>query len=46
MPSDDSAEEISRLRLAKNSSDDALGHRIITTYVWAVREGPRRPAAY
>jgi adenylate cyclase len=44
MPSDDSAEEISRLRLT--TFDDALGHRIIATHMWAVREGLRGAGAY
>ena len=38
-PSDDRAEAISRLQI--KTFDDALGHRIIETHIWAVREGLR-----
>jgi adenylate cyclase len=43
MPPDDRAEAISRLRLT--TFDDALGHRIIGTHMWAVREGLRGAGA-
>ena len=41
---DDRAEAISRLQI--KTFDDALGHRIIGTHMWAVREGLRGAAAY
>ena len=44
MPSDDTAEAISRLRIS--TFDDALGRRIIETHIWAVREGLRGADAY
>ena len=44
MPPDDTAEAISRLQLS--TFDDALGHRIIGTHMWAVREGLRGADAY
>ena len=44
MPLDETAEAISRLQLS--TFDDALGHRIIGTHMWAVREGLRGAHAY
>jgi adenylate cyclase len=44
MPPDDRAEAISRLQI--RTFDDALGHRIIGTHMWAVREGLRSAGAY
>ena len=44
MPPDDRAEAISRLQI--RTFDDALGHRIIGTHMWAVREGLRGAGAY
>ncbi len=44
MSSDDTAEAISRLRIS--TFDDELGHRIIGTHMWAVREGLRGADAY
>jgi adenylate cyclase len=44
MPTDDTAEAISRLQLS--TFDDALGRRIIETHIWAVREGLRGADAY
>ena len=41
---DDRAEAISRLQI--RTFDDALGHRIIGTHMWAVREGLRSAEAY
>ena len=41
---DDRAEAISRLQI--KTFDDALGHRIIGTHMWAVREGLRSAGAY
>ena len=42
--SDDTAEAISRLRIS--TFDGELGHRIIGTHMWAVREGLRGADAY
>jgi adenylate cyclase len=44
MPPDDRAAAISRLQI--RTFDDALGHRIIGTHMWAVREGLRSAGAY
>ena len=44
MPPDDRAAAISRLQI--KTFDDALGHRIIGTHMWAVREGLRGAGAY
>jgi adenylate cyclase len=44
MPPDDSAEAIARLQFT--TFDDALGHRIIGTHMWAVREGLRGADAH
>ena len=44
MPPDDRAAAISRLQI--RTFDDALGHRIIGTHMWAVREGLRGAGAY
>ena len=44
MPSDDTAEAISRLQIS--TFDGELGHRIIGTHMWAVREGLRGADAY
>src|SRR5271170_5270736 len=44
MPPDDTAEAISRLQL--RTFDDALGHRIIGTHMWAVRAGLRGADAH
>ena len=44
MPLDDTAEAIARLQIS--TFDDALGHRIIGTHIWAVREGLRGADAH
>jgi adenylate cyclase len=44
MPLDETAEALARLQL--RTFDDALGHRIIGTHMWAVREGLRGADAY
>ncbi len=44
MPLDDTAEAIARLQIS--TFDDALGHRIIGTHMWAVREGLRGADAH
>jgi adenylate cyclase len=44
MPSDDRAEAIARLQIS--TFDGELGHRIIGTHMWAVREGLRGADAY
>ncbi len=44
MSPDDRAEAISRLQI--KTFDDALGHRIIGTHMWAVREGLRGAGAH
>ena len=44
MPPDDSADVLSQLPIS--TFDDELGHRIIETHIWAVREGLRGAAAY
>ena len=44
MPSDDPGDTLSQLQL--RTFDDALGHRIIDTHIWAVREGLRGADAY
>ena len=44
MPSDETAEAISRLQI--RTFDDALGHRVIGTHMWAVREGLRGADAH
>jgi adenylate cyclase len=44
MPPDDPADILSQLKL--RTFDDELGHRIIETHIWAVREGLRGAAAY